>query len=283
MVRRFSLWLALLIILSVGRPAVAQQRPLVTEDPETIGAGRLLVEVGVDYLREQPFPLSGFQGHLLRLPSLGVSLGVGPFAEIQMDGELRNTLSITSRREGPLSELTNVIGNTTSDFGDLTIGAKMKLLSERPGRPSFASRFATRLPNAGNESGLGLDSFDFYTSLLIGKTVRSIRVVGNVGLGILSDPTTGGRQNDVLTYGFSMARALSNATEMVGELNGRASTREAGPFPGTESRSMLRIGARYTRGAGRFDGGVILGLTSFDPSIGFTVGYTHVFNAFPTP
>ena len=33
-------------------PAAAQQRPLVTEDPETIGAGRMLVESGVDYSSE---------------------------------------------------------------------------------------------------------------------------------------------------------------------------------------------------------------------------------------
>lgn len=38
----------LALVLGVSVPARAQQRPLVTEDPETIGAGRLLVEMGVD-------------------------------------------------------------------------------------------------------------------------------------------------------------------------------------------------------------------------------------------
>ena len=77
-----------------------------------------------------------------------------------------------------------------------------------PGRPSFGVRFATKLPNASNESGLGLDTTDFYASILVGKTVGSVRMVGNVGFGILGDPTRGDRQNDVLTYGISVrARA----------------------------------------------------------------------------
>ena len=32
--------------------AFAQQRPLVTEDPETIGAGRVLVEGGIEYAHD---------------------------------------------------------------------------------------------------------------------------------------------------------------------------------------------------------------------------------------
>jgi len=35
-----------------------------------------------------------------------------------------------------------------------------------------------------------------------------IRFVGNAGLGILADPTNATRQNDVFTYGASVARAV---------------------------------------------------------------------------
>ena len=68
--------------------------------------------------------------------------------------------------------------------------------------------------------------------LLIAKTIQSIRVVGNIGAGILTNPTSGVGQNDVLLYGLSFARAVTQAAELVGELNGRASTRtEAFPEP----------------------------------------------------
>ncbi|HEY6212926.1 MAG TPA: hypothetical protein VIW45_11610, partial [Vicinamibacterales bacterium] len=115
------------------------------------------------------------------------------------------------------------------------------------------------------------------------KTIESIRVVGNFGVGILSDPTNGHRQNDVVTYGISIARAMTSAAEVVAELNGRASVRSGDAFPGTESRGLLKLGGRYTTGAFRVDGGVFFGTTTIDPTIGFTGGFTYVFNGFKVP
>jgi hypothetical protein len=157
------------------------------------------------------------------------------------------------------------------------------MISETPARPALSFRFATKLPNASNESGLGLDTTDFFASLLVAKNVQSLRVVGNAGLGILADPTSGNRQNDVLTYGLSLARALTERAEVVGELNGRLNMRSAGAFPGTDSNSALRFGARFTPGSVRFDGGMVVGLTSDGPTFGFTAGLTYVFDAFRVP
>ena len=189
--------------------AFAQQRPLVTEDPETIGAGRVLVEGGFDYTRGVLYPASGLQGNLLRFPLIGFSVGVSSIAEIQIDGGWRNRLSITSRRPAPLRDMLTVTGNSTSDVEDIVIGAKVRLAPEGAKRPAFGFRFATRLPNAGNESGLGLDTTDFLSSALIGKTTESVRIVGNVGLAILGDPLRGDRQNDEMAYGLSFARAVT--------------------------------------------------------------------------
>jgi len=274
----------LLTVVALGRPAAAQQRPLVTEDPEPIGAGRVLLEGGVDYAHNQEYPVSGLKGNLWRVPTIGVSVGLSSIAEIQFDGGLFDRLDITARDpNAPLKSLLTVTGATTHDVEDITIGTKIRLLAEGPSRPAIGFRFATKLPNASNESGLGLDTTDFLASLLAAKTVQSIRVVGNVGVGILGDPTDGNRQNDVLTYGLSFARAITQQTEMVGELNGRVSTRNGTAFPGTESRGILKIGGRYTRGPIRFDGGVFVGLTTVDPTIALTAGFTYVFNAFTIP
>jgi hypothetical protein len=108
-------------------------------------------------------------------------------------------------------------------------------------------------------------------------------VVGNIGLGILGDPTRGDRQNDVLTYGISFARAITQRGEVVGEINGRKDTRLGDPPPGTESRSMLRFGGRYTVSTLRADAGLMFGITSNDPSVGFMAGFTYVFDAFQVP
>jgi hypothetical protein len=273
----------ILLAIAAAIPAEAQQRPLVTEDPETIGAGLVLVEGGLDYAQEQLFPVSGLQGNLFRAPVLGVSVGVSSIAEIQIDGALYQRLTITSRREAPLAGMVDVQGDSTTGIDDLVVATKVRFLSETAGRPAFGARIATKLPNASNESGLGLDTTDFFATLLVGKTVQSTRVVGNVGVGILGDPTRGDRQNDVLLYGISLARALAQGLEVVAELNGRADTRSGDPPPGTESRAAMRLGTRYTRGSARVDAGVIVGITSRDPSLGFTLGATWVFKGFTVP
>jgi hypothetical protein len=280
MKRRFVPIVVFAVMLA--RPAGTQQRPLVTEDPEPIGAGRVLLETGVDFAADQRYPVSGLDGNLWRVPTIGISVGISSIAEFQIDGGL-NHLAIQHRNPAPLSHLVAVTGNSVTDVEDIVIGTKIRLLAEAPKHPSFAFRFATKLPNAENERGLGLDTTDFYASLLAAKTVQSIRVVGNFGLGILGDPTVGDRQNDVLTYGLSFARALTNRTEVVGELNGRVSTRKGTAFPGTETRGLLNLGGRYTRASVRLDAGLFFGLTSLDPTMGFTTGLTFVFNAFQVP
>src|SRR5581483_11193928 len=179
--------------------ASAQQRPLVTEDAETIGAGRILIEGGLDFAHNQDYPVSGLRGDLWRIPTIGISIGLSSIAELQIDGGPFDRLTINERRAAPLSSLVTATGTTTHDVEDIVVATKIRVGAEGPGRPALGIRFATKLPNASNESGLGLDTTDFYGSLLGAKTVQSVRVVANIGFGIMSDPTNGNRQNDVLT------------------------------------------------------------------------------------
>jgi hypothetical protein len=274
---------ALLLVLGLCAPAAAQQRPLLTEDPETVGTGNILIEGGFDSQYDAVYPASGLTGNLLRLPTLGVSFGFSSILELQIDGGFYDRLNITSIEPAPLSDKLELTGDTTTDIEDLVIATKIRILSEGPGRPSIGIRLATKLPTAGNESGLGLDTMDFSSVALFGKTARSVRVVGNFGLGILSDPIEGDRQNDVILYGLSVARALVQGFELVGEINGRFNTRNERVPPGTETRAAMRVGTRFTHAAVRVDGGLIFGLTSRDPSFGFTAGVTYVFRGFTLP
>ena len=279
---RYSLFV-ICYCLSLAAPASAQQRPLQTEDPETIGSGRVLIEAGIDYSRDVYLPVSGLRGNLFRVPTLGVSLGVSSIAEIQMQIGGYQQMAITDRvATAPFADLLLIDGDTTDDLEDIHIGAKLRLVSEGPGRPSIGTWFSTRLPNAGNESGLGKDIQDFETSVLIAKTVQSVRVVGNVGLLMLGNPTQPAAQDDLLFYNLSVARAISPAAEIVGEFVGRANFART-TTPGAEDRGLLRFGARYTHAGVRLDGGILLGLTPRDPEIGFTAGFTWVFNAVTIP
>jgi len=271
------------LVLVMAATAMAQSRPLVTEDPETVGPGQMLVEGGLDYAREAFFPASGLQGNLWRIGTFGLSIGISSIAEVQIDGGVRNRLTIANRFTAPLDGMLDVDGDTTSDVEDIVIGTKIRFLSEGVRRPSMAVRFSTKLPNAGNESGLGLDTTDFSIGIATAKTVQSVRVVGNVGMAILGDPERGDRQNDVLTYGISFARAVAAGVEVVAEFNGRANMREGTPPIGTESRSVMRVGSRITRGTVRLDGALLFGITERDPTWGITTGFTWVFNAFRMP
>ncbi|HEY8549890.1 MAG TPA: hypothetical protein VIL35_08055, partial [Vicinamibacterales bacterium] len=145
------LMLAAFLFASV--PASAQQRPLVTEDPETVGGGRVLVEVGAESGRDQYFPASGLTGDLLRFP-IGISIGLSSIAELQIDGGFYQRLTVTERNPlAPLAFKLDFEGDHTTDVEDLVLATKLRLVSEGVSRPGFGIRLATKLPNAGNESG----------------------------------------------------------------------------------------------------------------------------------
>jgi len=280
MIRTVTLALALLVC---SVPAFAQQRPLQTEDPETIGAGRILIEAGIDYKRDVYLPVSGLRGNLFTVPPFGLSIGVSSIAEIQIDAGLYQKLYITEQvPNAPFSNLLDLDAGSTADVDDVNIGAKVRVLSENTRRPAIGLRFSTRLPNASNESGLGKDMQDFNCAVVFGKTVQSIRVVGNVGMLILGNPTRPAAQDDLLTYSVSVARAITQKGEVVGEFVGRANFANI-VTPGAEDRGLLRFGTRYTISGVRFDAGIMLGLTPRDPEIGVTGGFTWVFDAFKVP
>src|SRR4030095_4716171 len=104
---------AALVLLPLS--ASAQQRPLVTEDPETIGTGRILTEFGFDYGKDISYPASRLEATLLGLPLIGISIGVSSIAEVQIDGGFYNRLSITERNVAPLSDMLTATGDSTQD------------------------------------------------------------------------------------------------------------------------------------------------------------------------
>jgi hypothetical protein len=271
------------VLASVLIPALAsaQQRPLTVEDPETIGNGRVLMEGGIAYERGVEQRVYGLEGNQWRVPSIGLSFGLGSIADLQLDSGW-NRMLITERTAGPLSDALDIAGDRTSAVEDVVVATKIRIVPEAIGRPSFGVRFATKLPNASTESGLGTDMTDFSMTLLIGKTTGPVRFVGNVGFAILGDPTRLGTQHDPVVFGISAARAVTSGFEVVGELTGRWLPSES-DAPAAENRAALRGGLRYTVGTVRMDGGLLVGVAGPEPSLGFTTGVTWVFDAFRTP
>ena len=84
----------LAFVLSMTVAACAQQRPLLTEDVDIIPPGSLRIEAGIDFVQRAKFPVSGLTGDLTRAGVIGISIGLAPNVEVQIEGVAQNFLSI---------------------------------------------------------------------------------------------------------------------------------------------------------------------------------------------
>lgn len=269
--------IALLAFLLLPVTAVAQHRPLRTQDPVPVPAGHVRVEAGVEWLPGRSFPLSGLEGDLWRIPATGFSIGFGR-AELQVDGGFQ-ALSIEARDpSAPFADRLEAEGDVVADIVDPVVAVKVLLRHEGRREPAVGVRLATKLPSADASKGIGTDATDFFVSLLAAKSVGRARVGANVGLGILSVPQTGDRQNDVLTYGGFAVVPIGGRWSAVAEANGRVDVKADTP-PGTEDLGQARLGIRR-EGRVRWDAALIVGLTGVEPGLGLTAGATIEFDAF---
>jgi hypothetical protein len=272
------------LVLSVTTGAEAQQRPLVTEDPETIGAGRVLLEGGVSFDNTIKNFANGLEGDIEHIATLGISIGAGAIAELQIDGGFYQNLDVNRRFKAPLENMSLLLpGDSEASLEDLVVATKVRVASETASRPALGVRLGAKLPAAEPDKGIGLGTTDVFASFLIAKTVRSVRTVGNVGVVVLGDPQDAQDPLSALTFGASIARALTNSFEMVGEFNGRLPPFAEFTPAGLESRAVFRLAGRYTYRMLRIDAGILAGFTERDPTFGFTAGATYVISGSSTP
>ena len=147
----------LLLLLTLTFAVRAQQRPLITEDVDIIPPGTIRIEAGIDFMQGAKYPVSGITGDLTRVGVIGISFGMGPNVEFQIEGVAQNYLSINSSGPSaiPLQIAPGV--NSTNDTGDFTIAAKFKLRNETRRGPSLGFRFGVQLPNSSQGTGIGLN------------------------------------------------------------------------------------------------------------------------------
>ena len=274
--RRLLIIVALLI--SGSATATAQQRPLITEDVDIIPPGTVRIEAGIDFMQGAKYSVSGIRGDLTRGGVIGISFGMGPNVEFQIEGVAQNYLSINSRGLSAIPLELTPGANSTNDTGDFTLAAKFKLRNETRRGPSLGFRFGVQLPNSNEARGIGLNQTNAFGSILIGKKFGQdgrFNTFGNLGIAILTAPTELFTQNDVLTYGVAGIFRLNKQFSVAGEVNGRTNTRPGNGPLGTESQAEARLGMQIRASGLRFDFAGIKGLTSFSPNSGFTVGVTY--------
>jgi len=268
----------LILLMSGVISASAQQRPLITEDVDIIPPGTIRIEAGIDFMQGAKYTVSGIRGDLTRGGVIGISFGMGPNVEFQIEGVAQNYVSINSRGPSAIPLDLAPGANSTNDTGDFTIAAKFKLRNETRRGPSLGFRFGVQLPNSNEARGIGLNATNAFGSVLIGKKFGHdgrFNTFGNLGIAILTAPTELFTQNDVLTYGVAGIFHINKQFAIAGEVNGRANTRPGNGPLGTESMGEARLGMQIRASGLRFDFAGIKGLTSFSPNSGFTVGVTY--------
>jgi hypothetical protein len=270
-------YILILLLCSVVTVA-AQQRPLITEDVDIIPPGSIRIEAGIDFMQGAKYPVSGIRGDLTRVGVIGVSFGMSPNVEFQIEGVAQNYVSINSRGPSAIPLDLAPGANSTNDTGDFTLAAKFKLRSESRRGPSLGFRFGVELPNSNEARAIGLNQTNAFGSILIGKRFGHdgrFNTFGNLGIAILTAPTELFTQNDVLTYGLAGIFRVNQQFSIAGEVNGRANTRPGNGPLGTESQAEARLGMQIKASGLRFDFAGIKGLTSFSPNSGFTIGVTY--------
>ena len=261
-----------------GQDPLPAQRPLATVDPLLAPAGWLVIETGASFANDREMPAVGLRGDVLRIPDLTVRLSVADRVELRVDTGYE-ILLVRDQREAPLSAELDYDGESSSDIRDPVVSTLVRVRKETKSAPALGMRLATRLPVASNQSGLGLDTTDFFASLLAAKGAGSLRWIANLGLGILEVPTAVTSQNDVLTYGLSVSRRMGRQLTLAAGIDGHVDL-SGQVHPGTEDTSILRFGGRIGRGGSTYDAALLVGLAEVDPSIGVSLGVTRAFRVF---
>jgi hypothetical protein len=268
-----ALGLALAGVAAASGPAAAQPWPFRTEDPRLVAPGAVVARAAFELGADREYPASGLSGTVFRAP-VAIRLGFGR-AELEIDGGYE-LLSIDDRSPAPLDSMLDLSGDRTHDVIDPLVGLKIRIAEETPVFPAWSFRIATKLPAAGNESGIGVDTTDFWLWLLAGKTIGPARVAANIGAGVLGIPTRGDRQNDVWGYGLSIVAPIGAGWEAGAEVQGSLDVRGDTPV-GTEERGQARLGARRAAGRLAIDAALILGIEDPDPRLGVVVGVALTF------
>ena len=233
-----------------------QTRPLLTEEATTAGAGSVLFEAGVDFIRDEPNFLTGRVRDRWDAPVL--RLVYAPAGNVELDVEWVGRIFARGDPD---------FGNV-SDYGDVTLRAKVRFSEPKPGRPTLAARFGVTLPETSFGTGLGPNTLRMVAQLLLSQAWSRFSLHLNAGLAIHDEALRPHEQRDFLAWGVATSLGLGGRASLVAEAAGRSGD----GMPGAEERAELRAGVRYGTGRLKWDAALRRGLAEADGTWGFTVG-----------
>jgi hypothetical protein len=254
--------LALLVPAAV---ASAQNRPLLTEPALTARAGTLVFETGLDLIASEPSYLTGVERNRWDGPLLRLVYSPADNVELDLEWVVRVGVWDEPARE--------VQG---SDWGDVSLRAKWRILAGGPGRPTLGARFGLTLPETEFEDeqfrplGLGPNTMHAFAEALLSQPIGRFRIDADAGLLVFEEVLRPHEQRDFLSYGLALEWGARPGVALVAEVAGRLGD----GMPGADQRSEARAGVRLGRGRLRGDAALRRGLTAADGTWGATFGLT---------
>jgi hypothetical protein len=262
--------------LSIGwsASAASQLRPYDPIAWEMYDGGTALsAKAGVAALYGQRIALLGTEGTLMEVGAFRASWRSGPIV-LDATGVPWRSFTANERYAPADGDVEPHPDEGRSDSGDYLVSTTVGIGRARA--PLMAAvRFGTRLPTTNNRVGLERDQTDFFAMGGARWQNRSVRVAGEIGLGLHGTRNREFEQSDVVTYGFVLGlRRLPLLPEfsIVGHADGLPDRAILGNEELSEARLRLRTGGdrwaelQFTRG-----------LTDFSPRFGVAVsaGITH--------
>ena len=225
------------VVLAVAASGLAQQRPLITDDIDITPPGSLEIGLGVDFFQRARFPLSGLEGELTRVGDIRIRTGFAANVELQIEGTIQNYLAINSRGVSAIPLTTT--GNSTNDFDDFTVSAKVKLRNETRSLPAVGLKFGFQMPNTDQARGIGTNQINIFSKIILQKKFGGLvrgtprfNTYGNIGLGIMTAPierfTPDGIEVDGVAYPLDTAVCATGFAAMTGSFDKIAITGRKG-------------------------------------------------------
>ena len=192
------------------------QLPLLADSPQMLPAGQIQFEVGLQFRSHENFAFSafseGFARNLLSIPTLGVKVGLGPLAEVELTYEV---LCVEER---------DLLIKEQWKSGDLAFFTKVHILDEGRRRPGLGIKFGAKLPNASESYRVGTNETDLAIVGLFEKTFAAFRLTANLGFLNLGDPYHNAAQDDLLSYSLACTlpgrQDLTYTIEVAGQAGG---------------------------------------------------------------
>jgi len=184
----------MLAIVTFALGALRAERPFELEAPEPLPENHMSVAIGAQF-RDEPkdFALPN-RDRQWNAPRLRLAIGLGGRAEIRLAGD-------AWRRS-------RVAGIAFEDSGDWIVSAKIRFWTSPSSGTSIGGVMAVKLPNAGDDKGLGTDETDTHLGLMLRQSAGGgqFKLLGS--LGILGDPRLPAAQNDVALVAIGWHRPV---------------------------------------------------------------------------